>query len=185
VAASGGFYVASGCDRIVANPGSITGSIGVILQWMNIEDLVRWARIKPETVTAGNMKDIGSPFREMRPEERVYLERIAGQLHQQFIHAVAEGRAGRISEAEVARVADGRVFTGQEAMALKLVDELGNLDDAVRLAARLAGLRHVPKTLYPRRHVAGLLDLFTRTDDTETMLERLVTSRGGRFLYRW
>lgn len=185
VAASGGFYVASACDRIVANPGSITGSIGVILQWMNIEDLLRWAKVKPETVTAGAMKDIGSPFREMTPQERAYLERVAEQLHRQFIHAVAEGRAGKISEADVGRLADGRVFTGEEAASLKLVDQLGNLDDAVKLAANLAGLRKTPKTIYPRKRVRGLLDLFTRSDDAEAMLQRILTSRSARFLYRW
>ncbi len=185
VGASGGFYIASACDRIVANPGSITGSIGVIMQWMNLEDLVRWAKLKPETITAGGMKDIGSPYREMKPEERVYLARIAEQLHQQFIRAVAEGRSGKMTVAEVTTIADGRVFTGEEALSLKLIDQLGNLDDSVTLASKLAGMRRVPKTIYPRKRSPGLLNLLTHSEDSETMLQRILTSRAGRFLYRW
>jgi protease-4 len=185
VAASGGFYIASACDHIVANPGSITGSIGVILQWMNVEDLLRWAKLKPETITSGPMKDAGSPYRALTDAEKQYFQRIVVQLQKQFVHAVAEGRHGKISEAEVALLADGRVFTGEEAKSLKLVDELGNLGDAVAATARLAGLKKIPDTIYPRKRVGTLFDLLTRSDDTETMLRRIVDSRAGRFLYRW
>src|SRR5688572_7530108 len=90
VAASGGYYIAVGCDRIVANPGTITGSIGVIAQWFNIEGLIRWAKMKPETLTSGPMKDAGSPYRDLSPEERAYLQNIVTQLHQQFVQAVTE-----------------------------------------------------------------------------------------------
>jgi protease-4 len=185
VAASGGFYIAAACDHIVANPGSITGSIGVILQWMNVEDLLRWAKLKPETITSGPMKDAGSPYRALTDAEKQYFQRIVVQLQKQFVHAVAEGRSGRISEADVAKLADGRVFTGEEAKSLKLVDELGNLGDAVAATARLAGLKKVPDTIYPRRRVGTLFDLLTRSDDTETLLRRIVDSRAGRFLFRW
>src|SRR5262249_31373533 len=151
VAASGGFYIASACDQIVSNPGSITGSIGVILQWMEIKDLVNWAKMKPQTITAGAMKDAGSPYRDLTHAERAYLQRITVQLHRQFIGAVAEGRKGKMTLEDVERIADGRVFTGEEALGLKLVDRLGNLDDAVAVAAKMAGVRGRPGTLYPKK----------------------------------
>jgi protease-4 len=184
VAASGGFYIASACDQIVSNPGSITGSIGVILQWMEIKDLVSWAKMKPETLTSGAMKDAGSPYRDLTDAERAYLQRITTQLHAQFIHAVAVGRKGKMSEDEVVRVADGRIFTGEEALALKLVDRLGNLDDAVNLAARLAGVRGRPGTIYPRRRKPTLIDLLSNTTDSESLIDRALSRRAG-FLYRW
>jgi protease IV len=184
VAASGGFYIAVACNEIVANPGSITGSIGVILQWMDLEDLVRWAKMKPETITSGTMKAAGSPYREMSDAERQYFQRIVLQLHDQFVRAVADGRKGKISGEEVARLADGRVFTGEEAHQLKLVDKLGNLDDAVRVAARLAGVRGEPSTLYPRRRQPTLIDLLTN-NDAESMMEWVVNRKAARFLYRW
>ena len=185
VAASGGFYIASACDQIVSNPGSITGSIGVILQWMEIKDLIAWAKMKPETITSGAMKDTGSPYRELTDAERAYLQRITTQLHGQFIHAVALGRKGKMSEADVARVADGRVFTGEEALALKLVDRLGNLDDAVNVAARMAGIRGKPGTIYPRRRKPTLLDLLGNTTDSESLVDRVLSRHGATFLYRW
>src|SRR5688572_23726536 len=149
VAASGGFYIAVACDEIVANPGSITGSIGVILQWFNTKDLVHWAKMKPETITSGEMKDAGSPYRDLSEAERQYFQRIVTQLHAQFIRAVAEGRDGKLTAADVAKVADGRVFTGEEALALKLVDKLGTIDDAVAVAAKSAGIKGDPVKLWP------------------------------------
>lgn len=182
VAASGGFYIAAACDRIVANPGSITGSIGVILEWMDIRDLIAWAKIKPEIITSGALKAAGSPYRELTASERAYFQGIVEQLHWQFVRAVAAGR--KLPEADVARVADGRVFTGEQAFALKLVDQLGNLDDAVSAAAKLAGVRGTPGTIYPRKKKPGLFDLLTDTTETEAAISRIV-SRRPRFLYRW
>jgi len=183
VAASGGYYVAAGCDRIVANPGTITGSIGVIMQWMDIRDLLAWAKTKPQTITSGAMKDAGSPYREMTDAERGYFQHIAAELHHQFIAAVAKGR--RLSEADVTRVADGRIFTGEEALSLKLVDQLGNLDDAVTAAARLAGVTGHPTTVYPRKRKRGLFDLLASDQDAESFVERFVTRRTANFLYHW
>ena len=184
VAASGGFYIAAACDRIVANPGSITGSIGVILQWVEIEDLLKWAKVKPETITSGDLKDAGSPFRELSEQERDYFQRIVQQLHLQFVKAVANGRRGKITEAEVQSIADGRVFTGEEAVTLKLVDELGNLDDAVNVTAKLAGIEGEPATIYPRRRQPTLMDLLS-DDGAESVIERIVNRRAARFLYKW
>jgi protease IV len=185
VAASGGFYIASACDQIVSNPGSITGSIGVILQWMETKDLIAWAKMKPQTITSGAMKDVGSPYRDMTDAERAYLQRITAQLHRQFIGAVAEGRKAKMSLSDVERLADGRVFTGEEALELKLVDRLGNLDDAVNVAAKMAGVRGRPGTIYPKRRKPTLLDVLTSTDDTKTLVDRVLSRRGATFLYRW
>ena len=185
VGASGGYYIASACDEIVANPGSITGSIGVILDWMNVEDLVHWAHMKRETITSGAMKAAGSPYRELTDAQRQYLQRIVLQLHQQFVKAVAVGRAGRITEQQVASLADGRVFTGEEALQLHLIDNLGNLSDAVALAARKAGVRGEPVTIYPRRRDHSILDLLTDSGDSQSMIERVVARQIPRFLYRW
>lgn len=184
VAASGGYYIAVGCDRIVANPGSLTGSIGVIAQWFNMEGLLNWARLKPETLMSGSLKDAGSPYRDLSPEERTYLQNIVSQLHRQFVEAVAEGRRGKMSRAEIEQVADGRVFVGEEARKLKLVDDLGNLQDAVQIAANLAGIRGTPRVLYPKPRRPGLLDLFRDSEAASKMIDRL-TARGYEFLYRW
>jgi protease-4 len=187
VAASGGYYIASACETIVSNPGTITGSIGVILQWFNMEDLVRWAKLEPQTITAGAMKDAGSPFRDITPEERAYIQRITDQLHGQFITAVAEGRKGKLTRADVERLADGRVFTGEEAMQLKLVDQIGTLQDAIELAARRGGIRGAPRVIYPRRKSAGLLDVLSGEASVRGVVQDFIGKPVGetRFLYRW
>jgi protease-4 len=185
VAASGGYYIASACDRIVSNPGSITGSIGVILEWMNTKDLVAWAKMKPEIITSGALKAAGTPYLDLTDAERAYFQSIVEQLHGQFVRAVAAGRKGKMSETDVARIADGRVFTGEQALQLKLVDEIGNLDDAVHAAAKLAGVHGTPGTIYPRKQKPGLFDLLSGSStDSETALGRIF-SRRPRFLYRW
>jgi protease-4 len=185
VAASGGFYIASACDRIVANPGSITGSIGVILQWMEIKELLAWAKMKPETITAGTFKAVGSPYDSLTDAERAYLQHVVAQLHSQFIRAVADGRKGKMTLAEVTAVADGRIFTGEEARALKLVDQLGNLDDAVSLAGRLAHMHGKPETIYPKPKKPGLLEVLTGSSESESPIERILSRRAPRFLYKW
>jgi len=185
VAASGGFYIASACDEIVANPGSITGSIGVIMQWMDLKDLLAWAKVKPETITSGTMKAAGSPYRELSETERTYLQHVSDQLHGQFIRAVAAGRKGKISEAQVSAIADGRIFTGEEALALKLIDKLGNLDDAVSLAAKLAKVEGEPGLIYPRKRDGGLLELLTSSSDAQSAVQRVLGGSGLRFLYKW
>ncbi|HEX7421172.1 MAG TPA: signal peptide peptidase SppA [Thermoanaerobaculia bacterium] len=185
VGASGGYYIAAACDEIVANPGSITGSIGVILDWMNVEDLIHWAHMKRETITSGAMKAAGSPYRELTDAERQYLQRVVGQLHLQFVKAVAAGRIGKISEAQIAGLADGRVFTGEEALQLHLIDRLGSLGDAVSLAAHKAGIRGEPTTIYPRRREHSLFDLLSNSDESRSMIERIAARQIPQFLYRW
>jgi protease IV len=186
VAASGGYYVAVACDSIVANPGSITGSIGVIMQWMNMEELLQWAKLKPETFTSGPMKDAGSPFQGTTEAEKLYLQRIVSQLHLQFVRAVVDGRKGKLTEAQVLRLADGRVFTGEEAKTLRLVDELGGLTDAVELAGRMAGIEGRPDTVTPRPlRERGVLDTLLGSARTDRIFNRIMTHRTVQFLYQW
>jgi len=185
VAASGGYYIAAACDEVVANPGTITGSIGVVLQWFEMKDLVQWAKMKPETITSGALKAAGSPFRELSEPERQYFQRIVNQLHKQFVHAVAEGRKGKITESEVAGLADGRVFTGEEALGLKLVDKLGSIDEAVRVAGKLAGIKGEPTKVWPKRREQSLIDLLTTDASSSTALEKVLSRRMPQFLYRW
>ncbi len=147
VAASGGYYIAAPATKILANAGTITASIGVRLELMNVQDLMEWARLKPITLKAGQMKDVGSSTRPMTPEEREYLEGLLKAMHQQFKKAVAESRNIPMDQLET--FADGRVLTGEEAVSKGLVDQLGSQEDAVTLAASLAGIKGEPEVYYP------------------------------------
>ncbi len=149
IAASGGFYIAMGGEKIFANPGTLTGSIGVISEFPNVSGFLKWAGVDMRTITAGKLKDAGSPFRDMSSEERSYFQAMLDDVHAQFIGAVAESR--KLPEEEVRKVADGRVFTGRKAKELKLVDELGGLQDAVREAGKLGGIRGEPRIEYPTK----------------------------------
>ena len=184
VAASGGYYIASACDPIVANSGTITGSIGVILQWFEMKDLVQWAKMKPQTITSGEMKDAGNPFREITDAEREYFQGIVTQLHTQFVRDVAEGRKSKMKADDVAKIADGRIFTGEQALALKLVDQIGSIDDAVRTAGKLGGIEGEPARLWPRRREMTIFDLLTE-DGADAVLERIANRRVPKFMYRW
>ena len=160
VAASGGYYIASAAQEIWANPGSVTGSIGVIMQWTNYSELLRWAKLKPETITSGAYKDAGNPTREMTDSERAYFQGIIDGLRNQFVEDVADGREGKLTVEEVDRIADGRVFTGEEAKELKLVDEIGDLHDTIDRAAELAKISGEPTVVWPRPHPGGFWDAF-------------------------
>ena len=149
VAASGGYYIAAATDRIVANPGTLTGSIGVIMETANVEGLLKKIGVEGIVVKSGKFKDVGSPLRKMTEEEHALLQAVMDDVHKQFIDAVAEGRA--LEPSTVQALADGRIFTGRQAKEAKLVDELGNLDDAIQLAADLAGIEGEPKVVEPRR----------------------------------
>jgi len=149
VAASGGYYIAAATDRIIANPGTLTGSIGVIMELANLEGLLKKIGVESLVVKSGQYKDIGSPLRKMSEDDRRILQSVMDDVHRQFIQAVAEGRS--LDEAEVQPLADGRIFTGRQAREMKLVDELGDLEDAIRLAADLAGIEGEPKVVEPRK----------------------------------
>lgn len=157
VAASGGYYIASATDLIVANPGSITGSIGVILQVPNVSGLMQKIGVKSVVVKSGLHKDLASPTREMTDAERRILQGMLDDVHGQFIDAVATGR--RIDRKKVETMADGRIFSGREAQSLGLVDQLGNLQDAIERAATLAGIRGKPTVIQERKRGLFLVDL--------------------------
>ncbi|HEY7532189.1 MAG TPA: signal peptide peptidase SppA [Nitrospiraceae bacterium] len=149
VAASGGYYIAAATDRIMANPGTLTGSIGVIMEMANIEGLLKKVGVEGVVVKSGRYKDVGSPLRKMSDEEQALLQSVMDDVHTQFIEAVAKGRSLEVPE--VKALADGRIFTGRQAKDAKLVDELGNLEDAIQLAAEIAGIEGEPKVVEPRR----------------------------------
>jgi protease-4 len=159
VAASGGYYVACGADKIVANPGSMTGSIGVVMHFANLEELMKKIGYKGYVIKSGAHKDVGSPFREMTPEEKQLLQEMVDTVHQQFIKAVAEGR--KLSIEKVTALADGRIFAGEQARDLGLVDELGDLEDTIQIAAAMAGIKGRPAVVYSRKQRPSFFDLFT------------------------
>lgn len=145
VAASGGYYISAPATRIIANPGTLTGSIGVIMEIPNIEGLMNKIGIKTEVIKSGKHKDIASAFRTMGKEERGILQGVMDNVHEQFMKAVSEGRKLRIEE--VRKIADGRIFTGEQAKTYGLVDELGTLEDAIKTAATLAGIKEEPEVV--------------------------------------
>jgi len=149
VAASGGYYIAAAADRIIANPGTLTGSIGVIMEMVNLEGLLKKVGVEGVVVKSGHYKDIGSPFRKMSADDRRILQSVMDDVHNQFIEAVAEGRS--LDVAAVRTLADGRIFTGRQAVDAKLVDELGDLDDAVRIAADMVGIEGEPTLVEPKK----------------------------------
>jgi protease-4 len=151
VAASGGYYIAAAADRIVANPGTLTGSIGVKMEFANLEKLLDKIGVKGMVVKAGEYKDIASPYREMTAEEKKLLQDVIDDVHSQFIRAVAEGRG--LPEADVRTIADGRIFTGQQALGLKLVDQLGDLADSIEIAGTLAGIKGKPTVIEKRKKI--------------------------------
>ena len=149
VAASGGYYVAAAADRIYANPGTLTGSIGVVMQMANLEGLLKKVGVEYVVVKAGAYKDVGNFARTMSPEERKMLQALLDDVYSQFVDAVAEGRG--LERTEVLAFAEGRIYSGQQALTLKMVDELGGFEDAVEAAGKLANILGRPKLLYPRK----------------------------------
>ena len=149
VAASGGYYIAVASDRVLANPGTLTGSIGVIMQMANFEELLKKVGVKNFVIKSGRYKDIGSPFRTMKEDDRQLLQSVMDDVHRQFIEAVADGRSLDVVDVEV--LADGRVFTGRQAKDSLLVDELGDLTDAIQLASKLSGIQGEPRVVEPTK----------------------------------
>jgi protease-4 len=154
VAASGGYYVAAAADKIVANPGTLTGSIGVKMEFANIEKLLEKIGVKGMVVKAGEYKDVGSPYREMSAQEKKLLQDVIDDVHSQFIKAVAEGR--HLQEAEVRLIADGRIFTGRQALDLKLVDQLGDLAESIKVASNLVGIKGKPYVVEKKKKIPFL-----------------------------
>jgi protease-4 len=170
VAASGGYYIAVAADKIYSNPGTITGSIGVIMEFANLEKLYEWAKIRRYSIKTGKFKDTGAEYREMQPEERALLQGMVDDVLVQFKTAVAAGR--KLSFAEVTKLADGRVFSGTQAKAVKLVDELGGIDDAIAAAGKLGGIEGKPKVITESKKKKSILeivqDLMNAGDDEDS-----------------
>ena len=157
VAASGAYYIACATDKIVANPGTITGSIGVIAEWYNYGELMRWAKLKNVVLKSGEFKDAPSPVRDLTDGEKKYLQNLIEDMYSQFLTAVAEGR--KLDLETVRKFSDGRVYTGKDAKSKKLVDEIGGLQDAIEIASRLAKISGEPKLVTPPKERRTLLDL--------------------------
>jgi len=167
VAASGGYYIASAASYIVANPGTITGSIGVIIHLPNLRELFGKIGYQMTTIKSGQFKDIGNPAREMTPEEKELLQATIDETYHQFVRDVALAR--NLSEDRVREVADGRIIMGEKALALKLVDQLGNFEDAVAKAGELAKIEGEPEVVKAKKSKFSLLDFVLGSDASERM----------------
>jgi len=182
IAASGGYYVAAGTDGIVANPGTITGSIGVVMGFTNYQELLRKIGLIPIVIKSGEYKDIGSPIRKMKEEEEKILQDFAKKIHTQFIMDIVEGR--KMEKAKVESLADGRIFTGKESKDLGLVDRLGNFEDAIEWAGHLGGIKGKISTVYAREKKFSFLKYLTDAS-VKTILDRLVVPKlFADYLYR-
>lgn len=148
MATSGGYYIAAACDKILANPGTLTGSIGVIMTLTNVEELMKKIGVRGVNVKSGPNKDIGSPFQPLSPEGREILQSLVDNVHSQFVAAVAKGRS--MEEARVRKLADGRIYSGAQAQQLGLIDQFGTLQDAIELAAKRGGIEAEPAVYYSR-----------------------------------
>ncbi|BCG46341.1 signal peptide peptidase SppA, 36K type [Citrifermentans bremense] len=175
VAASGGYYAAAPATLIYSNPGTITGSIGVLMKFSNIEGLMDKVGLKAFTIKTGKFKDVGSPVRPMSDEERSMLQGVIDSTHQQFIKAVAEGR--RLPVEKVRAIADGRIFSGEQALAEKLVDKIGTLQDAVEEAGRLGGIKGEPELIRPPKKKTRIFSVLT--ERAEQRLEQFSGSDSG------
>jgi protease-4 len=183
VGASGAYYLSAPSNKIVANPGTIVGSIGVIAEWTNYGDLMQWAKLKDVTFKSGEFKDTGSQSRALTDREKTYFQGLIDDMYVQFVEAVAEGR--KLDVEQVRSLADGRVFSGRDAKEKKLIDEIGNFQDAVNITASLAGISGKPNLLRATRQRVTLLDVLTgdvsrlNPFGTQTMKSQI------RFQYLW
>jgi protease-4 len=183
VGASGAYYVASATNKIYADKGSIVGSIGVIAEWVNYGELLKWAKLNAITMKAGEFKDTGSPTREMTPAEREYMQGLIDNMHTQFIQAVADGRHAK--EADIRAIANGKVWTGEQAADLKLVDQITDFEGAVKDTAQAVNISGEPTLVYPPKEKRSGLDLlFGDVSDYLPSREKLMEQQVG-FYYLW
>jgi protease IV len=183
VGASGAYYVSSATNKIYADNGSIVGSIGVIAEWVNYGDLMRWAKLKPEVLKTGEFKDTGDPSRSMTPAERAYMQSLIDNMFGQFVQAVAEGRHEK--EADIKAIADGRVWTGEEALGMHLIDQIADFQGAVDDTARSVGIKGEPTLVHPERKRESLFDLlFGDLSQWLPTREKLLDDHLG-FYYLW
>jgi protease-4 len=183
VGASGAYYVSSATNKIYADNGSIVGSIGVIAEWVNYGDLLRWAKLKDITMKAGEFKDTGSPTRDMTPAEQQYLQSLIDNMHTQFIQAVADGRKAKVED--IRAIADGKVWTGQQALSLKLIDQVADFETAVDDTAKTVGISGKPVLVHPEKDRKTVLDLlFGDVSEWLPSREKLLEQHMG-FYYLW
>lgn len=186
IATSGAYYVACAADKIVANPGTVTGSIGVIMSIPNVKELLGKFGMRFEVIKSGGRKDMGSIFRDMSAEERRLLEGVVNNAYDQFYEVLLESRGGTIPEERLRQLADGRIFTGEQAKEVGLVDELGTFQESIKIAAELAGLKGEPliieERLFPFERIFGLIEERFLEDP---LLSKLEDSDGIRLEYRY
>ena len=183
VGASGAYYISSATNKIYADKGSIVGSIGVIAEWVNYGELLRWAKLNAITMKAGEFKDTGNPTREMTPAERQYLQSLIDDMHKQFIQAVADGR--HVKEDDIRAIANGKVWTGEQAAPLKLVDQITDFEGAVKDTAQAVGISGEPTLVWPPKAKRSALDLlFGDVSDYLPTREKLLEQQIG-FYYLW
>ena len=184
VGASGAYYIASGATKIYANRASIVGSIGVIAEWINYGDLLRWAKLKEVIFTAGELKDAGDPAREMTPAEQAYLQSLVNEMYGQFIRDVADGRKMKVDD--VKGMASGRVWTGEQAIGLKLIDQIGGFQNAVEETAKAVGIRGEPSLVHPEEKKRTLADiLFGDVSQLLPAQARMLQTNNPGFFYLW
>ena len=183
VGASGAYYVSSATNKIYADNGSVVGSIGVIAEWVNYGDLMRWARLKPEILKVGQFKDTGDPTRELTPAERQYMQGLIDNMYGQFVQAVADGRHAKTSD--IKAIADGRVWTGEQAMGMHLIDQIADFRTAVLDTAKSVSITGEPVLVHPERERKSLLDLlFGDVTPYLPTKEKLLDQQVG-FYYLW
>ncbi|NNK84588.1 MAG: signal peptide peptidase SppA [Desulfobacterales bacterium] len=182
VAASGGYYIAAGTDGIVANPGTVTGSIGVIMGFTNFQELFRKIGLVPVVVKSVEYKDMGSPVRDMSDEERKIFQNLSANIHRQFVEAISEGRKMELSKVE--SIADGRIFSGEQAKEMHLVDRLGNLEDAVEWAGKMAGIKGKISSVYAPEKRTSLLKYFIELSVKEISDRYINNEFYAGYLYR-
>jgi protease IV len=183
VGASGAYYVSSATNKIYADNGSVVGSIGVIAEWVNYGDLMRWVKLKPEVLTVGKYKDTGDPTREMTPEERAYMQSLIDNMYGQFVRAVAEGRHAK--EDDIKSIADGRVWTGEQALSMHLIDQVGDFEAAVDDTAKSVHISGKPVLVHPEKDRKSVLDLlFGDVSEYLPTKAKLLDQETG-FFYLW
>ena len=182
VAASGGYYIAAGAEKVYANPGSLTGSIGVIMAFTNFEGLMKKVGVRPEVIKAGKFKDTGSPGRGMSKKERKYLQAVVKDVHEQFIEAVTKGRNMTASQAK--QLADGRIFTGRQALGLKMVDELGGLEDAISSMGKRLGIEGRPHVIQEVEQET-LMDWLMKNQVSDSLKTATLTQDFPRLQFLW
>lgn len=182
LAASGGYYAAAATEGIMASPGTITGSIGVIMGYTNFKDIFDKVGLVPVVIKSGDFKDTGSPVRDMREDEKIFLQKFVDTIHDQFVRDVSTGR--NMPYETVQSLADGRIYAGSEAMELGLVDRLGNLEDAVDWAGELAGIEGEITVVYPPEPKRSLIEYLT--DSTIDGITKIIGEAhiSGGYLYR-